>query len=51
MGRMLAVYVAIGAIMALGVAWDLSHRDSTSMQAGIGQEITTTRGIQVSNAR
>lgn len=49
--RMFGFYLAIGAIMALGVAWDMSRRDSLSMQADAGTSTAAKSAVRVSNAR
>ena len=48
---MFGFYLAIGAIMALGVAWDMSRRDSLSMQADAGTSTAAKSAVRVSNAR
>jgi hypothetical protein len=49
--RMFGFYLAIVAILAVGVAWDLSHRGSLSMQADAGPQTSAESAVRVSNAR
>jgi hypothetical protein len=46
--RMFGFYLAI---VAVGVAWDLSHRGSLSMQADAGPQTSAESAVRVSNAR